>query len=115
MRAKPGGVRALLDAMFGLFAWAAHLLAIYISTALACQFGLGATGQGARTSFVTALVLVTLVAAAVVVLHGLRRHRQQQGVPDRRFRMSFTLGCDAIATVAIAWQLLAIALVPLCA
>jgi membrane protein implicated in regulation of membrane protease activity len=114
-RASTRPVRALLDGMFGLFVWAAHLLAIYIPTALACQFGLGAASRGARASFVGALVLVTIVAAAVVVLHALRRYRQQRDVPDRRFRMAVTLGCDTVATVAIVWQLLAIALIPLCA
>ncbi len=108
-------MRALLDGMFGFFVWAAHLLAVYISTALACQFGLGTAGRGGRASFVGALVLVTIAAAAIVVLHALRRYRLQRDVPDRQFRMSVTLGCDTVATVAIAWQLLAVALVPICA
>ncbi len=101
--------------MFGFFVWAAHLLAIYVATALACQFGLGGSDGEARASFVAALVVVTVVAAAVVVLHALLRYRQQRDVPDRRFRMSVTMGCDAIATAAIAWQLVAISLVPICA
>ncbi len=114
-RAKTGGVRALLDAMFGFFVWAAHLLAIYAGTALACQFGLGGASPAARAGTVTVLLLVTLAAAGIIVLHALRRYRQQRDAPDRRFRMAMTLGCDTIATVAVAWQLLAILLVPLCA
>jgi len=108
-------VRALLDAMFGFFVWAAHLFAIYIPTALACQFGLGAAGRSGRVGFVAVLVLVTIAAAAIVVVHALRRYREQRHASDRQFRMAVTLGCDTVATVAIAWQLLALALVPLCA
>ena len=52
--------------------------------------------------------------AAVVVWHALRRYRQQRDRPDRRFRMTVTIGNDAVATIAIAWQIFAISLVPLC-
>jgi hypothetical protein len=108
-------VPALLDAMFGFFVWVAHLLAIYAGTALACQFGLATADRGARVIAVTALVIVTVVAAGTVVLHALRRYRHQRDVADVRFRMAVTVGCDTIATVAIAWQLLAILLIPICA
>jgi len=112
---KARAVRPLLDAAFGFFVWAAHFLTIYIATAVACQLGLGATGAANRAAFLTALELVTVAAVAVVVLHAFRRYRQQRAVPERRFRMSVTIGCDAIATVAMAGQLVAIALVPACA
>jgi hypothetical protein len=108
-------VRALLDAMFGFFVWVAHLLVIYAGTALACQFGLATAGRGARVTAVTVLVIMTIVAGGAVVLHALRRYREQRDVADLRFRMAVTVGCDTIATVAIAWQLLAILLVPICA
>ena len=106
-------LRALLDTAFGYFVWAAHFLAIYIATAVSCQVGTG--GGRTRAPLLAVLALVTVAAAAVVVLHAARRYRQQRGVPDRKFRMTVTIGNDAIATVAIAWQLLAIALVPVCA
>lgn len=109
------GVGALLDTSFGFFVWAAHLLTVYIATAVSCQLGLGAAMAGARTGFVSVLVLVTVVMAGVVVLHAAGRYRQQRDVPGQRFRMTVTIGNDAVATVAIAWQLLAIALLPLCA
>lgn len=64
--------------------------------------------------FVTVLTVITVAAAAIVVWHAGRRYRQQRELPERRFRMAVTMGCDAIATVAIAWQLLAILLVPAC-
>lgn len=108
------GVRALLDAAFGYFVWAAHFLGVYIAAAVSCQVGLGAAGSRPRATFLAVLVLVTLAAAAVVVVHAVRRYRQQRDHLDRRFRMVLTIGSDAVATIAIAWQLLAIALVPLC-
>jgi hypothetical protein len=113
--AKRQGVRALLDATFGFFVWAAHLLVIYVATALACNFGLGSESGRARTGFATVLVVVTVAAVAITMLHALRRYRQQRNVPELGFRMVITAGCDAVATVAIAWQLLSILLVPMCA
>lgn len=109
------GVGALLDTSFGYFVWAAHLLAVYIATAVSCQLGLGAAVAGARTAFLSVLVLLTVIMAGIVVLHAAGRYRQQRDVPGLRFRMTVTIGNDAIATVAIAWQLLAITLLPLCA
>jgi hypothetical protein len=97
-----------------LFVWAAHLLTIYIATATACQLGLGASTARARGTFVTVLVLITLATLALVGLHAWRRYRVHRGVPERQLRMVVTIGCDAIASIAIAWQLLALLLVPLC-
>src|SRR5690242_15567563 len=111
MRPTENSVAPLLDGAFGFFVWAIHLLAIYIATALACVLGLGTAAASTRTGFLAMLGLVTLVAAAIVLLHAVRRYRQQRDIPDQRFRMSVTVGCDAIATVAIVWQLLAIGLV----
>ena len=114
-RSRPGAVRRLLDAAFGFLAWGIHFLVIYIAAAVACVLGLGAASASSRTAFWTALALVTVVTIAVVVLHALRRYRQQRGEPEQRFRMSVTIGCDAIATVAIAGQLAPLLLVPMCA
>ncbi|AEG91702.1 Hypothetical protein Rta_06240 [Ramlibacter tataouinensis TTB310] len=58
--------------------------------------------------------MATAAAAAATLLHAARRYRQQHGVPDLHFRMSVTIGCDAIASVAITWQLFPILLVPAC-
>lgn len=108
-------VRALLDVALGYFVWAVHFLAVYVSTAVSCQLGLGAAPEGTQTAFLAALALVTVAAAAVVALHAVRRYRKQRNLPDRRFRMVVTIGNDAVAAIAITWQLLAITLVPLCA
>lgn len=113
-RENTAGVRALLDAAFGYFVWAAHFLVVYITTAVSCQLGLGTAGPSRRTTFLVVLALVTVAATAVVVLHAVRRYRQQRDRPEHRFRMTVTIGNDVVASVAIAWQLLAIGLVPVC-
>ncbi|HEX8693947.1 MAG TPA: hypothetical protein VF746_16105 [Longimicrobium sp.] len=107
-------VLPLLDTVFGFFVWAVHLLAVYAPTAVACQLGLGGADAATRTAFQAGLVGVTVIAAALVVLHALRRYRRQRAVPERRFRMALTLGTGAVAAVAIVWQLFAVLLLPLC-
>lgn len=114
-RETPQGVRALLDVAFGHFIWAGHFLVVYIATAVSCQLGLGAAGTTARTTFIVILVVVTLAAAALVALHAARRYHQLRELPERQFRMTVTIGNDAVALVGILWQLYAILLVPLCA
>jgi hypothetical protein len=114
-RSKARTVSQLLDGAFGFFVWATHFLVIYIATALACVLGLGTATRDYRISFLAALAIVTAAAAAVVVLHAVRRYRQQRDIPQQRFRMSVTIGCDSIATVAIVWQLFPTLLVPVCA
>lgn len=111
--ARAGSVIPLLDLAFGFFVWAVHFLVIYIGTALACALGLGAASADSRTTFVTSLAVVTLVAVAAVVLHALRRYREHRTQPA--FRTSVAMGGDAIACVAIAWQLFPLVLVTVCA
>lgn len=109
------GFGTLLDTAFGYLVWAVHFLVVYVGTAVSCQLGLGSASEGRRTTFLIALALVTVAAAAIVVMHALRRYRQHRGQAEHRFRMGLTIGNDAVALVAITWQLLAISLVPLCA
>jgi hypothetical protein len=113
-RVGEGTVGPLLDSAFGFFVWMAHLVAIYVAAALACGFGV--VGARARGTFdlVGTLAIVTLVVAAIVIAHAIRRWRHLRGVNERRFRMVVTVGGDAIALVAILWQLLAIGMVPAC-
>jgi uncharacterized membrane protein YecN with MAPEG domain len=115
-RARAGneGVRAVLDPAFGFFVWAFHFLTVYIAVAVACALGLGESSAAARTTFFVALIGITAIAGAIVVVHALRRYRQQHAMPERRFPMTLTIGCDALAATAIAWQLLPILLSPLC-
>lgn len=108
------GLRALLDTAFGYLVWATHFLIVYIATAVSCQLGLGAAEARTRATFLAVLALLTVLAAAVALLHAARRYRQQRNPSAGHFRLTVTIGNDALATVGIIWQLLAIALVPLC-
>jgi len=114
VRSLPENVSRVLDPAFGFFVWAVHLVTIYVITAISCQFGLGVESAQMRTSFRLTLVLVTLIAIVIVALHAARRYQQQRSVGEQRFRMVITVGCDAIAIVAMAGQLLALLLVPAC-
>ena len=100
---------------FGLFVWMGHLLTLYIVAALGCGLGLVGTGGRVAAAFVTTLVVVTVVATAAVAIHAAVRWRRQREFPEMRFRTGVTVGLDAIAIVAVVWQLLAIAVVPVCA
>ena len=105
-RIESESVRRLLDAMFGFFVWAMHLLVIYIWEAVACQLG--------RTTFVPGLVIATLIAAAIVIAHGAKRYGQRHETHDHAFLIRIAIGHDALAAVAIVWQLFAILMVPIC-
>jgi hypothetical protein len=109
-----GVLHRLLDPIFGYFVWAAHLLVVYIAAALACQLGLAAATAATRTTFTAVLALVTVGAAAIVMLHAVRRYRQNPEPADQGFLVWVTVGNDAIATVGILWQLYSILLVPVC-
>ena len=108
------GVHRLLDASFGFGVWAIHLLAVYVSTAVACQLGLGARDATLQSRAVVTLVAITLVAAAVVVLHAVTRYRQQKGMQERGFLARLAVGQDAVAALAILWQIIPLTMVPLC-
>lgn len=104
--AGPGSMRWLLDAVFGFFVWAVHLLVIYIWEAVACQLG--------RTTFVPGLVIATLIAAAIVITHGAKRYAQRHEAGGRVFLIRIAIGHDALAALAILWQFFAILMVPVC-
>jgi hypothetical protein len=111
---KSETVTPLLDPAFGFFVWALHFLIIYIATALACSLALATASAHARSVFVASLVFITIVAMSISALHLHRRFAVQRGKPALQFRMVLTIGCDVLAIVAIAWQLFAVLLVPLC-
>jgi hypothetical protein len=109
-----GVLYRLLDPIFGYLVWAAHLLVVYIAAAIACQLGVAAAAAATRTAFTTVLALVTVGAAAIVVLHAVRHYRQNRAPADQGFLVWVTVGNGAIATVGILWQLYSILLVPVC-
>jgi hypothetical protein len=106
--------RSLLDPASGFFVWAIHLLVIYAVASTVCQLGAGHGAMASRSSLTSVLILLTLTAAAVNVSHAILRYRSQRGVEELRFRLMVTIGCDALGSLAILWQLLAVALVPAC-
>ena len=109
-----GSVRRLLDPAFGFFVWAVHLVVIYVANALFCVLGIAARSPGAATSLVVSLAAVTIVAAVIVGIHGLRRYRQRPESDNQGFLMNMAVGQDAIAAVAILWQLIPIFMTPVC-
>lgn len=111
---EAGVLYRLLDPAFGLFAWAIHFLVVYVATAVACVVGVGSASPGIRSTVTTALVAVTLLAAATVIWHAVRTWRRPGQVLDRRFLIRVTVGLDALGAVAILWQLFPLLLVPPC-
>jgi uncharacterized membrane protein YidH (DUF202 family) len=112
---KAGVLVRLLDPAFGFFVWSIHFLVVYIAAAVLCVLGLDTAGEQAQRTFIIALGMVTVVAAAILLVHGIWRYRKNRDLPDQRFRMSVTVGGDAIAAVATLWQFFPILLVPVCA
>jgi hypothetical protein len=111
---EAGGVARLLDSVFGFGVWAAHLLVVYVASAVACQLGLGSQPAHMQSRVVGILCAVTVAAAALVVWHAVRRYRQQQHRPEQGFLARIAIGHDAVAALAILWQLMPLLMVPLC-
>ena len=109
-----GVVYRLLDPAFGFGVWAFHFLVVYVSTAVACQVGLGSRDATVQSTVVITLIVITLLAAAVVAVHAVKRYRQLPDVHDRGFLLKIAVGHDALAALAILWQLMPITMVPLC-
>jgi NO-binding membrane sensor protein with MHYT domain len=106
-RTEGGVVYRLLDPAFGFFVWAIHFVAVYVTAAVACQLRLDGT-------FVIALVAVTLAAAAIVLAHAVKRYRQRGEVRDHGFLIRIAVGHDAVAALAILWQVFPLLMVPVC-
>ena len=109
-----GGLSRLLDSVFGFVVWAVHLLIVYVSTAVACQLGLGSQPSSVQSTAVATLCLVTFATAAIVVWHAIRRYRQQSRMRDEGFLARIAVGHDSVAALAILWQLMPLLMVPLC-
>ncbi len=114
MAVDPGVVHPLLDAAFGFFIWAGHLVAIYVANAVFCVLRPVPGNPHADSALVIALAVVTIAAAAVVGLHGLRRYRERPETHNHGFLLRIAVGNDAIAVLAILWQLIPIVMTPVC-
>jgi hypothetical protein len=109
-----GVVSRLLDPVFGFLVWIAHLVVIYVGYAVSCGLGLTSGSPRAQTALVIALAAVTIGAAAIVGVHGLRRYREEPRTRNHGFLLKVAVGNDAIAALAILWQLIPIFMTPVC-
>jgi hypothetical protein len=108
------GLSSLLDSVFGFAVWALHLLVVYVASAVACQLGLASQSGRVQSVVVGTLCTATLAAAALVVWHGIQRYRQRDRERERGFLARIAVGHDAVAALAILWQLMPLFMVPLC-
>jgi hypothetical protein len=109
-----GVMHRLLDPAFGFFVWAGHLLVVYITEAVACQLGLEFRDARVHSAFVAMLAIATVLAAAVVLAHGFRRWKHRGEAGDSGFLIRIAAGDDAVAALAILWQLFPLFMDPIC-
>ncbi len=113
-RIEPGRVlRRVVGSAFGLFVWAAHFLVVYIAAAVACQLSV-VSGLSPGGGLIGVLVAITVLAALVVVAHAWRLSRRWRAGDEEAFLACIGIGQDAIATLAILWQLIPLFTVPIC-
>jgi hypothetical protein len=96
-------VRRALWLAAAVIVWAAHFLAIYGFTGLACERGFGHAVPWA----VGGATLVAAAAVVAILLRGLR------GIGD--FEHALSAGLAAFALLAILWEGLAVLMVAPCA
>jgi hypothetical protein len=113
-RTGRGLVYSLLNPAFGFFVWAGHFLLVYITEAVACQLGLEFRDERGHSVFLGMFAIITVLAAAVVLAHGLRRWKHRVEAGDDGFLIRITAGDDAVAALAILWQLFPLFMVPVC-
>jgi hypothetical protein len=91
---------ALPRMAFGVIVWAVHFGVIYGSTGLACARGLG---EAVPWTIGAATLLAAATAGAIVLTH-----------LSHEFTRWMTAALAALALVAIAWEGLAVLMVPAC-
>jgi hypothetical protein len=112
-RVEASGVRRLVGSSFGFLVWAAHLLVVYVAEAVACQLSVVSV-MSPDAGLIVSLAAATALAALIVVAHGWRLWRQRRADGEQGFLARVAVGQDAIATLAILWQLIPLFTVPLC-
>lgn len=110
---ETGTLRSLLGSAAGFYVWAAHLLIVYMAQAVACQLAVVSVASPGR-GLIMALAIFTVLAAVLVIIHGRQQWRQRHGTNDTAFLARLAAGQDAIAALAILWQLIPLFTVPLC-
>lgn len=104
----------LLDLAFSLLVWAGYVLAVFVTQSMACNVWAD-MGEGEREVVTGLLVGVGVLTIAIIGLHGWRRHSSSRTIHDSDVLVRLTIALDVIATVAVAWMLIAILFTPLCA
>jgi hypothetical protein len=112
-RLEARGVLRLVGSAFGFFVWGAHFLVVYIAEAVACQLAVvSVLSPGA--GLIALLATGTVLAALVVIAHAWRLSRRWHADGEDAFLARIGVGQDAIATLAILWQLIPLFTVPVC-
>ena len=99
-----------------LLIWAAHFVALYASTEIACELELHRWQLGNVPALAAGLWLLTAAAVAVLAglsVTGLRNHMRRpdtSSTPD-----AVHMGAAVLALVGVVWSAVALALAPLCA
>lgn len=106
--------RATLQMSAGALIWAAHFLVIYAFTAIACARGFAGAewlGLGVVPVTITAATLVAAGVAATMIWTGVRTLHAEAG---SNFVGWMTVGCAALALLAILWETLPAFMIPAC-
>jgi hypothetical protein len=112
-RIEGRGVVRLVGSAFGFFVWAAHLLVVYIAEAVACQLAV-ASVLSPGAGLIALLAMSTVLTALLVIAHAWRVSRRWRADGEDAFLARIGVGQDAIATLAILWQLIPLFTVPIC-
>jgi hypothetical protein len=92
--------------------WAGHFLLIYVVEAVACQLAaVSVLSPGA--GLLVVLDAITILSAFAVATHAWRAWRRR-GDDEAVFLARIAIGQDAVATLAILWQLIPLSTVPVC-
>lgn len=96
----------------GPLVWAIHFVAIYALHGIACARPVAAAGPGAT---VVAWALAALGLASLVLLGAwLRRTPRSETAESRRFVRWMSLALGVLASLAIAWETMALLFVQAC-
>jgi hypothetical protein len=103
----------LLLLFAGPIVWGLHFLAIYGFTGVACARPAGGP-QGPGLSWQGWMVIVAGLVAAAVLLACVRARPRSNLVHNREFLRVTGLALIALALLAIAWETLAVVMLPGC-
>lgn len=101
----------------GPLVWAAHFLAIYGFTALACERNVTASafGVGIVIWFIGIATLLAVLALGITIWLAVREGRSSASLPAPfEFMRSLTLAIATLAMLAVVWEALPLIFLPIC-